>query len=89
MTNAFLAIGFAGNEPTSFGAKRRGVIFCVRRKLCNTEDQAGTDPAAKPATSEGKKELVGLIDGVRESAQSWRELVVDLIPLPDQNDLAM
>jgi hypothetical protein len=25
------------------------------------------------ATPEGKKELVGLIDGVRESAQSWRE----------------
>src|SRR5258708_15314834 len=30
------------------------------------------------ATPEGKKELVGLIDGVRESAQSWRELLVDL-----------
>jgi putative transposase len=30
------------------------------------------------ATLEGKKELVGLIDGVRESAQSWRELLLDL-----------
>ena len=30
------------------------------------------------ATAEGKKELVGLIDGVRESAQSWRELLLDL-----------
>jgi putative transposase len=30
------------------------------------------------ATPEGKKELVGLIDGVRESAQSWRELLLDL-----------
>ena len=30
------------------------------------------------ATPEGKKELVGLIDGVRESAQSWRELLIDL-----------
>jgi transposase-like protein len=30
------------------------------------------------ATSEGKKELVGLIDGVRESAHSWRELLLDL-----------
>ena len=29
-------------------------------------------------TPEGKKELVGLIDGVRESAQSWRELLLDL-----------
>ena len=30
------------------------------------------------ATPEGKKELVGLIDGMRESAQSWRELLLDL-----------
>lgn len=30
------------------------------------------------ATPEGKKEFVGLIDGVRESAQSWRELLLDL-----------
>jgi len=29
------------------------------------------------ATPEGKKELVGLIDGVRESALSWRELLLD------------
>jgi len=30
------------------------------------------------ATPEGKKELVGFRVGVRESAQSWRELLVDL-----------
>ncbi len=30
------------------------------------------------ATPEGKKELVGFQVGVRESAQSWRELVVDV-----------
>jgi len=30
------------------------------------------------ATPAGKKELVGLIDGVRESTQSWRELLLDL-----------
>src|SRR6202012_2917867 len=30
------------------------------------------------ATPEGKKELIRLIDGVRESAQSWRELLLDL-----------
>jgi transposase-like protein len=29
-------------------------------------------------TPEGKKELVGLIDGVRESTQSWKELLLDL-----------
>lgn len=30
------------------------------------------------ATPEGKKELIGLVDGVRESAQSWKELLLDL-----------
>src|SRR5829696_2964528 len=30
------------------------------------------------ATPEGQKELVGLTDGVRESVQSWRELLLDL-----------
>ncbi len=30
------------------------------------------------ATPEGKKELVGFLDGYRESAQSWRELLIDL-----------
>src|SRR5205807_3839152 len=30
------------------------------------------------ATPEGKKELVGFQTGVRESAQSWRELLVDI-----------
>ena len=30
------------------------------------------------ATPEGKKEVVGFQVGVRESAQSWRELLVDI-----------
>jgi putative transposase len=30
------------------------------------------------ATPEGKKELVGFADGVRESAESWRDLLLDL-----------
>ena len=30
------------------------------------------------ATPEGKKELLGFQVGVRESAQSWRELLVEL-----------
>src|SRR5256714_10978280 len=30
------------------------------------------------ATAEGKKELVGLTDGVRENAQSWKGLLLDL-----------
>jgi transposase-like protein len=42
------------------------------------EDQAQCLLVIVGATPEGKKELVGLIDGVRESAQSWRELLLDL-----------
>ena len=30
------------------------------------------------ATPEGKKELIGFQTGLRESAQSWKELLVDL-----------
>ena len=30
------------------------------------------------ATADGKKELVGLADGIRESTQSWKELLLDL-----------
>ena len=30
------------------------------------------------ATPEGKKELIGFTDGARESAQDWRELLLDL-----------
>jgi putative transposase len=30
------------------------------------------------ATPEGKKELIGFQTGVRESAQSWRELLIDI-----------
>jgi putative transposase len=30
------------------------------------------------ATTEGRKELVGLADGIRESARSWKELLLDL-----------
>ena len=36
------------------------------------EDEAQCLLVIIGATPEGKKELVGLIDGVRESAQSWR-----------------
>src|SRR5712671_5402671 len=46
--------------------------------------QARMEPASEcmlvliGATPEGKKELVGFQTGVRESAQSWRELLVDI-----------
>src|SRR5213076_1502972 len=45
--------------------------------------QARMEPAAEcmlvviGATPDGKKELVGFQTGVRESAQSWRELLID------------
>src|SRR6201746_1371490 len=42
------------------------------------EPPAGSKPVLIGATSEGKKELLGFQVGVRESAQSWRELLVDL-----------
>jgi transposase-like protein len=42
------------------------------------EDQAQCLLVIIGATPEGKKELVGLADGLRESAQSWRELLLDL-----------
>jgi putative transposase len=42
------------------------------------EDEAQCLLVIIGATPEGKKELVDLIDGVRESAQSWRELLLDL-----------
>jgi putative transposase len=46
--------------------------------------QARMEPVAEcmlviiGATPEGRKELVGFQVGVRESAQSWRELLVDI-----------
>jgi transposase-like protein len=42
------------------------------------EDEAQCLLVIVGATPEGKKELVGLVDGVRESSQSWRELLLDL-----------
>ncbi len=42
------------------------------------EDEAQCLLVIVGATPEGKKELVGLADGLRESAQSWKELLLDL-----------
>src|SRR6187549_1145459 len=60
----------------------------ARRYVCLWADgvylQARMEAAAEcmlvllGATPEGKKELVGFQTGVRESAQSWRELLVDI-----------
>lgn len=42
------------------------------------EDEAQCLLVIIGSTPEGKKELVGLADGLRESTQSWRELLLDL-----------
>jgi len=42
------------------------------------EDEAQCLLVIIRATPEGKKELVGLADGLRESAHSWRDLLLDL-----------
>ena len=62
--------------------------LCARRYVYIWADgvylQARMEPDAEcmlviiGATPEGKKELIGFQVGVRESAQSWRELLVDL-----------
>jgi putative transposase len=49
--------------------------FHVQARL---EDEAQCILVIIGATSDGKKELVGLADGVRESALSWKELLLDL-----------
>lgn len=43
-----------------------------------TEDAAQCILVVVGATPEGKKELVALSDGYRESGESWRELLLDL-----------
>lgn len=42
------------------------------------EDEAQCILVIIGATPEGKKELIGFTDGTRESAQSWRDLLLDL-----------
>ena len=42
------------------------------------EEQAQCILVIIGATPEGKKEVVGFTDGMRESAQSWRDLLLDL-----------
>ncbi|MFQ5677700.1 MAG: IS256 family transposase [bacterium] len=50
-----------------------GIYFQARM-----EDQSQCMLVIIGATPEGKKELLGFTSGYRESAQSWRELLVDL-----------
>ena len=66
----------------------QGRDLSARRYVCIWADgvylQARMEPEAEcilviiGATPEGKKELLGFHVGVRESAQSWRELLIDI-----------
>src|SRR6266702_3640394 len=68
-----------GSRKPGLSAKRYVYFWAdgihVQARL---EDDAQCLLVVIGATLEGKKELVGLIDGVRESAQSWRALLLDL-----------
>ena len=53
-----------------------GIYFNVR-----LEDEANRKPCIlvlMGATADGRKELIGLTEGYRESEQSWKELLLDL-----------
>ena len=53
----------------------------VRDRAGHPQARLGDDAQCLPVilgAPQGKKEPVGLIDGVRERAQSWRELLLDL-----------
>ena len=74
-----------GRRSTRAGAQRnlsakRYVYFWVDgiHVQARLEDDAHCLLVITGATPEGKKELIGLTDGVRESAQSWKELLLDL-----------
>jgi transposase-like protein len=59
----------------ALGAPPRSDGIYVQARL---EDEAQCLLVIIGATPEGKKELVGLADGLRESAHSWRDLLLDL-----------
>ena len=61
-----------------------GPALCLTSGPTGVYLQARMEPQAEcmlvliGATPEGKKELIGFKTGMRESAQSWKELLVDL-----------
>jgi putative transposase len=79
--------GNGGTSPpgaSSFAPSLGRIAFAGSPEADGVYLQARMEPQAEcmlvmiGATPEGKKELVGFQVGVRESAQSWRELLVDL-----------
>ena len=61
-------------------AKKRYVYFWADRVYFNVrmEEASQCILVIIGATADGKKELVGIWDGYRESEQSWKELLLDL-----------
>ena len=76
-----------GVEPRSTRAGRSAICSAKRYLYfwvdgipleARLEEQAQCILVIIGATPEGRKELVGFTDGIRESSQSWRDLLLDL-----------
>src|SRR6267143_996561 len=69
------------NQSHRAGTHLRGKLL---RRIAHQTFFSGEMVSANPGavhigeTPEGKKELVGFTDGMRESSQSWRDLLLDL-----------
>ena len=84
----FTSRDFATDGAVADGLRRLAEARSARRYVYVWADgvylQARMEEAAEcmlvliGATPEGKKELVGFQTGVRENAQSWRELLIDM-----------
>jgi putative transposase len=72
-----LAVALFMPASSDFSA-RRYVYVWADGLQARMEDNAECTLVLIGATPEGKKELVGFQAGVRESAQSWRELLIDI-----------
>lgn len=69
----------AGWRKRDLSAKRYVYLWADGIHLeARLEDQAQCILVFIGATPEGKKELVGFTDGIRESTHSWRDLLLDL-----------
>ena len=69
----------AGWQKRDLSVKR--YVYCWADGIhleARLEEQAQCILVIIGATPEGKKELVGFTDGLRESSQSWRDLLLDL-----------
>ena len=74
-----VAGGYEAWQKRDLSARRYVYVWADGVYLqARMEDNAECMLVLIGATPEGKKELVGFQAGVRESAQSWRELLVDI-----------